>query len=192
MLHCLISLRHRTILQYKRIHEITESWTFITDFSEKTEKFLQHLLIYNFTWVLRWHFLSTAWAQVWGPVPEGSIKTLSLTAQNYRTECVTLAICLPGSQQLTQLIDRNQHIWTRACVCVRDVSRRKWLAISNTRVAPQGTLNKVRGNLVSRGRVYSYRAQLLTGEKDREEAWSFLVVIEYLCFLVYLFFIHFH
>lgn len=56
------------------------------------------------------------------------------------------------------------------------------MAISNTRLAPQGTLNKVSGNLVSRGRVYSHRAQLLTEEKERKKAWSFLVVIEYLCF----------
>lgn len=61
------------------------------------------------------------------------------------------------------------------------------MAISNTRVAPQGTLNKVSGNLVSRGRVYSHRAQLLTEEKERKEAWSFLVVIEYLCFCLFIF-----
>lgn len=61
------------------------------------------------------------------------------------------------------------------------------MAISNTRVAPQGTLNKVSGNLVSRGRVYSHRAQLLTEEKERKEAWSFLVVIKYIFVFVYLF-----
>ncbi len=141
-----------------------------------------------FIWVFHGHFLIMAWAQVWDPVPEGSIKIVSLSVPSCRTVCVTPAICWPGGQQLTEIIDRNQHIWTRARLCEMWAGGNDWW--SATLVTPQGAQNKVSGHLVSGGRDYSHRAQPLTEEKYRE-AWSFLLVKEYLCFGLFILWLHF-